>query len=180
MSSNVKPVPVTIQTKGFNFDLSEQAAIATNYDALSEAIASNPGRYAVWGMLEAEARKVYEALASKLEILEAELFEEYRASIGSPVDAIKACVKKDPRRVSLQEDVLEAKANAEKLLAARRTIGEQKKDSLLALASNMRAEMQSRTGMNVLERQQRDIDERARGSRGPGAPRRVGPQAAKA
>jgi len=174
--SDIKPVPVTVNTKGFDYDLSKQAEIATNYDALNEALATNPGRYAVWGVLEASARKVHEALESKLDILEAELFEEYRASIGSPVDAIKANVKKDPRRVKLQEDVLEAKANVELLLVGRKTIGEQKKDSLLALASNIRAEMQSRIGNigYVSERQKRDLEERARGSRGPASPRRSG------
>lgn len=164
----IKPVPVTVNEKGFDYDLSKQAIIATNYDALNEAIATNPGRYAVWGVLEAQARKVFDALESKLEILEAVLFESYRASLGGPVDAIKACVKKDPERVALQEDVLEAKANLELLLVGRKTIGEQKKDSLLALASNARAEMQNRIGNigYVSERQKRDLEERARGSRG--------------
>lgn len=165
---DIKPVNVTVNTKGFEFDLSAQAEVATNYDALNEGISKQAGLYAVWAVTEANARKVHEALESKLEILEAELFEQYRASIGSPVDAIKACVKKDPRRVKLVEDVLEAKSNVELLLAGRKTIGEQKKDTLLALASNIRAEMQNRLGNigYVSERQKRDLEERARGSRG--------------
>ena len=171
---SIKPVPVTVNTQGFNYDLSADAEIATNYDALSEGIATCPGRYAVWGNLEAQARKVYDALESKMEILDAELFEEYRASIGSPVDAIKANVKKDARRVTLSIEVLEAKSNLELLLVGRRTM-EQKKDCLLALASNMRAEMQSRTGNMgyISEKQQRELQDRVRGSRGPGSPRRV-------
>jgi len=165
--STIKSVPVKVNTVGFNYDLSADAEIATNYDALNQAIATQPGRYAVWGNAEAQARKVLDALDSKLEILEAVLFEEYRASLGGPVDAIKACVKKDPRRIETQENVLEAKANVELLLSARRTM-EQKKDCVLGLASNMRAEMQSRTGNigYVSERQKRDLEERARGSRG--------------
>lgn len=155
---------------GFDYNLSEAAQIATNYGALSDSLADNPGRYAVWGVLEANARKVFDALSAKLEVLEAELFEEFRASIKTPVDAIKANVTKDQRRIDLVAEVLEAKSNLELLLVGRRTI-EQKKDSLLALSSNMRAEMNSRISVNVSDRQQRELQDRARAT----APRIGGP-----
>lgn len=158
----IKQVPVTVKTQGFNFDLSAQAEISTNYAALSDAIANNPGLFAVWAVLEAEARRQHDDLEAKLEILEAELFEQYRASVGSPVDAIKACVKKDPKRIVLLEDVSQAKLNLELLGAGRKTI-EHRKDSLLAIGSNYRAEMNSRLQVNsVSDRQAREIADRAR------------------
>ena len=160
----IKTVPVTVDTKGFTFDLSPQAEIATNYAALDDAISRNPGLYAVWAVLEAQARKVYDALVTKLEVLEAELFEKYRLQISTPVDAIKACVKSDPGRVNLVEDVNEAKSNLELLMVGRRTI-EQKKDSLLAIASNFRAEMQSGIRVNRNDQMSRDAREYADRSR---------------
>jgi hypothetical protein len=163
----VKPIPVTVNTKGFNFDLSAQAEIETNYSALSDALAKNPGLYAVWAVQEANARREYDDLSARLEIVEAELFEEYRLAIGSPVDAIKANVKKDPRRVEILGDLSQAKANLELLLAGKRTI-EARKDSLLAIASNYRAEMQSlnQNRINTLSDKARDMADRARVSRG--------------
>jgi hypothetical protein len=172
----IKPVPVTVNTRGFDYNLSEAAQIATNYGALSDAIADNPGRYAIWAVLEANARKVFDALTAKLEVLDAELFEAIRVPQGDGklpvVDSIKARIVLTPDRQALMAEVLEAKANLELLLVGRRTI-EQKKDSLLALASNARAEMQSRISIGgvVSDRQQRELLDRARGSRGPDTPR---------
>lgn len=181
---SIKPVPVIVNTKGFNYDLSEQAQIATNYAALSEAIATNPGRFAVWAVLEANARKVYDALVSKLEILEATLFEQYRMPMDDgkypPVDAVKARVTANPERVILVDEVNEAKSNLELLTVGRRTI-EQRKDSLLAIASNYRAEINGRIQVNLSPQQRAELDDRARGSRGPVPPRRTptpGPTAA--
>ena len=161
---------ITVKTEGFDFNLSTQAIVDLNYEALNEDIAKNPGRYAVWGVLEARARREHDDLTTRLEVLEAELFEQYRASIGSPVDAIKASVKKDERRVALALEVNAAKEALELLMVGKRTIGEQKKDSLLAIASNYRAEMQG--NIRISDRQARELADRARGSRGtitPGA-----------
>jgi len=165
---------ITVDIEGFNWNLSVQANISENYAALNEAIAKNPGLYAVWGVLEARARREYDDLTTRLEVLEAELFEEYRASIGSPVDAIKARRDSDPRRVKLAMEVNAAKEALELLMVGKKTIGEQKKDSMLALASNARAEMQGRISVNTLsERQRRDLEERARGGRGTTPPGRT-------
>jgi len=169
----IKTVPVTVDMKGFTFDLSPQAEIATNYAALDDAIARNPGLYARWAVLEAQARKVYDALVTKMEVLEAVLFEKYRAAIQTPVDAIKACVKSDTERVELATEINEAKSNLELLMVGRKTI-EQKKDSLLAIASNFRAEMQSGIRVNrndSMTREAREYAERGRVSR-PVPPRR--------
>ena len=155
---------ITVRTEGFDFNLSNQAAIDLNYAALNEAISKNAGLYAVWGVLEVRARREYDDLVTRLEVLEAELFEQHRASIGSPVDAIKACVKKDERRVALALEVNEAKEALEMLTVGKKTVGEQKKDTLLAVASNYRAEMQSR--LTISDKQAQDIAARARGSRG--------------
>jgi hypothetical protein len=160
--------PVTVRTEGFDFNLSNQAEIDSNYSALNDAISKNPGLYAVWGVLEARARRVYDDLVTRLEVLEAELFEQYRASIGSPVDAIKACMKKDERRVTASLAVNEAKETLELLTVGKKTIGEQKKDSMLALASNFRAEMGSR--ISISEKQAQELAARARGSRGTNTP----------
>lgn len=169
------PTPeITVKTEGFDWNLSNQATIDTNYAALNEAIAKNPGLFAVWGVLEARARRAHDDLTTRLEVLEAELFEEYRATIISPVDAIKASVKKDPRRVALSLEVNAAKESLELLGVGKKTVGDQKKDSLLAIASNYRAEMQGRITVNsVSDRQAREIADRARASQGTRTPGRT-------
>lgn len=174
----VRPLQVSVRVNAdptrFSADLSSEAQIATNYEALNEGIATNPGKFAIWAVMEANARKVHDALVGKLNDekikmseLESALTLEFAGTGTIPVVAAKVAI--DPRRVAKQKElqvveaeIREAKSDLELLAAGRKTM-EQKRDSLLALASNWRQEMQNR------------IQLRAEQSR-PGAPGQDRPQ----
>jgi hypothetical protein len=147
----------------FDEDLATQAMITPNIDALNDALSMNPGRYGEWAMLEELARAQYDdllgnlgSLDSDIKDLEAkvylEVLEDPKTTGGKAltVDGIKATVQVDPRRLALVERrkdldaaTRDAKSAMNKLGVGKKTM-EQKRDSLLALASNWRQEMQHR------------------------------------
>lgn len=162
VQGNVLRVLVEIGGETFDEDLKLQAMIEPNIDALNEALSKNPGLFAKWAMLEAKARVQYDAgigslnaLDAEIKDLEARLFGKYQEFLSTPsggrgptIDAVKSRVADDPELVTLYAKrkqlaigVIEAKASLELLIVGRRTI-EQKRDSLLALASNWRQEME--------------------------------------
>ena len=161
-------VTVQIGDRRFDEDLATQAMITPNIEALNEALATNPARFGEWAMLEALAREEHDkilgniaALDSDIKDAEAEIYLEVVEAPLPPVakpptvDAVKARVTIDPRRREMAERrrglevaSLAAKASLEKIAVGRKTI-EQKRESLLALASNWRQEMQQRLTVNA-------------------------------
>jgi len=155
-------VTVQIGDRRFDEDLATQAMITPNIDALDDALAKNPSRYAEWAMLEALAesevgdiRKQINVLDTDIKELEARIYLEVIAApvpAGAKpptVDAIKAVVTIDPRRIDLvrrkqelEGAELTARGNADKIKVGRKTM-EEKKDSLLELARNWRQQMQT-------------------------------------
>lgn len=161
-ADNILRVTVQIGSRRFDEDLATQARIAPNIDALNEALATNPGRFAEWAMLEALARSQWEDIVGRIENVDADIKDEearaYLAIVESvaqgdkppTVDAIKARVQLSPRRMELAAQRRELKAAAlaakdamERLIVGRKTM-EHRKDSLLALASDWRKEMDGR------------------------------------
>ena len=166
-NDNVLRVNVQIGPRRFDEDLAVQASIAPDIDGLNKALAENPSRYAEWAMLEAIARSRWEEiqgyisnLDSDIKELEARLFLDGRDTVepGSKpptVDVLKAMIVLNPERLALSErrkelerDALAAKDAMERLIVGRKTI-EQRRDSLLALASNWRQEMNTRLQINL-------------------------------
>jgi hypothetical protein len=163
-------VAVQIGDRRFEEDLAEQALIKPDIDSLNEALATNPGRFGEWAMLEALARTEHDGVLGQVAVvetdvkdLEAELYlkattppDPLPAGWKSPtVDGAKAMVNTDPaRRVlvkkkqALEEAGRTSKGNLEVLIAGRKTI-EAKKESLLALASNWRQEMQTKLAVGM-------------------------------
>lgn len=148
-------VTVQVGARRFDEDLEQQAMITPNVEALNDGLAKNPARFAEWAMLEALARAEVDGLVSNIATLDSDLkeleaavyLEVIRREEKLTVDAVKATVTTDPRRLSLivrrkelETARLAAKDVLEKVMVGRKTM-EQKKDSLLALASNWRSEM---------------------------------------
>lgn len=177
-SGDLLRVTVQLGNRKYEQDLGLDAQAPVDLQGLNDALAAHPGKFAWWGMLEVLARAQYEELESTLKRLEAELFTAYSARLaaapppaekegkrprqGATLDAIKARVAVDRERVALAERVARAKLDYEQLMVGRQTML-QRRDTLLAIASNMRAEMDA------------NLSVRARhaypaGSRAPGAP----------
>lgn len=167
-ASNLMQVTVQVGDRRFDEDLAAQALIAPNVEALNEALATNPSRYAEWAMLEALARAEHDALVGNVSRLESDIKElEARTYLrildeaaaeggkGPTVDAVKARVIIDParlalvrRRQELEVAQLEAKGNLDKITVGRKTM-EEKRESLLELARNWRQEMQGKLTVNT-------------------------------
>lgn len=142
----------------YDQDLATQASIIPDIEKLNLALATNPGRFAEWAMLEAMARAEWDAAVGKVNDLGTELKDVEAALqiefVGQgTVSFLAAKVQIDPRRQAKATEIREAegvvrqkKDQLETMIVGRKTL-EQKRDSLLALASNWRQEMQ--TGLGV-------------------------------
>src|SRR5689334_12750115 len=130
---------VTVEVEGRRFveDLGQQALITPDADSVNDALATTPGRYAVWAMLEAVARRRCDDLKRRVDTAQSDL-KELEARIGveltvdsAPkltVDGVKFRVATDPRRLAvvkaiqtLQLELVEADDSREKLAVGRRT-----------------------------------------------------------
>jgi hypothetical protein len=167
-SDGLMRVTVQVGARRFDEDLAAQAMITPNIEAVNDALAKNPSRFAEWAMLEALARAEYDEIVSNIAAVDSDtkeveamiyleiLDQPSVAGVKAPtVDGIKAMVAVDPRRIELSrrrrdlETVrLAAKGNLEKLAVGRKTL-EEKKDSLIAIASNWRSEMATRLQVNM-------------------------------
>jgi hypothetical protein len=160
---------VTVEVAGrkYDEDLAAQAFVAPNVDALNDALATNTSRYAEWAMLEALAKSEGADIDGKIWRLETDIKEReaqvYLDTVnataltgGKPtVDAIKAMVTLDPRRLELvrQRQALEdgrivSQDNQNKIAVGRKTM-EEKRECLLELARNWRQEMQGKLTVNA-------------------------------
>lgn len=161
---NLMRVAVQVGDRRFDEDLASQALITPNVEALNEALATNPSRYAEWAMLEALARAEADRIAGNVAVLDSDIKElEARVylevlsdqSAKLTVDAVKAMVVVDPRRLALvlrRQELsaaqVEAKGNLDKIAVGRKTM-EEKRDSLLELARNWRQEMAGKLTVNA-------------------------------
>lgn len=145
-------IRVELGGRVYEEDLEPQAFINPDLDGLNRALAEHPGRFAWWAMLETYARASYEGLSTQLETLDATLFSRYQRQLlegavdgkkGPTLDSIRSLVTLDRERQALVERTARAKQDFEQVTVGRRTM-EQRKDALLAIASNLRAEMDAR------------------------------------
>ncbi len=166
-------VSVEVAGRRYDEDLASQAFIASNIDALDDALATNPSRYAEWAMLEALARREVADIDGKIAVLDTDIKErEAQAYLdvingqgpiagavpggkGPTVDAIKAMVTLDPQRLllvrsrqALDAARISAQDNQNKLKVGKDTM-EMKKDSLLELSRNWRQEMNTQLTVNA-------------------------------
>jgi hypothetical protein len=166
-TANLLRVVVTVSGRRYDEDLATQAMIVPNIEALDEALATNPGRFAEWAMLEATARAGVAMIAFNIAVLESQIKDrearfyietvDAAAVTGSKptVDYVKAKVATDPerlqlaqRRQELEAEMLDAKASLDTLSVGKKTM-EEKKDSLLELSRNWRQEMVTKLTVNA-------------------------------
>jgi len=140
-------VKVSIQGETYEEDLNTQARIDPDLEGLNQALADHPGRFAWWSVLETLARAQVDDLESQMELLNAELFDEYQRRLTDPggkgkptLDTIKGHVVQDPRYQEVTKLLLNARTDLNYVSVGRWTMVH-RKDSLLAIASNLRAEM---------------------------------------
>ena len=150
-------VHVEFQGNIFDLDAGADAHIDSDLEGLNQNLVAHPGKIARWAFVETKIREIVEGLENRLELMDAELFTMIPARIEkegkkATVDTIKSYVILDPSRQALQAQLLVRSHELNLIIAGRQTMLA-KKDCLLALASNMRAEMDH--GLHVAKRRHR-------------------------
>lgn len=165
-SEPLKPTQIHLRVAGHDVqgDLEAEARIATDSDGLSKALAENPARFAWWATLEVLAKAEAEEVENARDALHAELFSHYEAVLSrtdtegkrakATVGAIEAAILKAPQYQAALVKVTAANKSAALLGVARRAM-EHRKESLLAVASNYRAELDARIRDQVREVRER-------------------------
>ena len=129
-------------------DLGIQTGLNLDLAGLNQALAEQPGHFAWWATLEALARAKHEDLTAQLAALDAVLFGQYQTELRAQqattkeptLDAIRSKMHLDKRRMALDAAMRQAKLDTDLVQAGRRTM-EHRKDTVIAIANNMRAEM---------------------------------------
>lgn len=172
-SDDLLKVRIIIGERDYKQDLEVEAQAPVDLEGLNNALSGHPGRFAWWAMLEALARAQHDELETQQKRLEAELYAEHGApdsalakKLGKAptVDAIKSAVLLDKRLHAHQDRIAKAKLALEQVTVGRQTM-QQRKDALLAIGSNMRAEMEAR----MFQIRDRSNTTYPPGSRAPGA-----------
>jgi hypothetical protein len=140
-------VTVQIGDRRFDEDLSGQLFIAPDLAGIDEALEMGPQRTGEWAMLAGFAKTEHDRIKSNLSVLEARILLEVLAApppgIKPTVDAVKALVESDPRRLAMQEEFLAAAERLRTLEIGRDALRD-RKDYIIERARDARAEMQAR------------------------------------
>lgn len=154
---NARRIRVSAEIAGRTFedDLIQQPGVETNYEALNQALAESSGRFGIWALLEASAHRQFDDSVAEAAIIEARLFERYwneLVTVAATARAalVKAKVTQDADQIAAQTRVREAREQLGMVTAGRKTI-EKRGESLLTIAHNFRAEMQSRLQVRANE-----------------------------
>jgi hypothetical protein len=157
-------IRVEIDGQVFEEDLVPQVFVQPDIDGLNEALAENPKRFAWWATLENIASEEHALLENQLRKLETDkkealqrvegrLFAEFHMK-GGKVDEIKGRVTIHPdrtqvwddwaaREADLRDKVTRAAFKHDQMRTGRKSTQE-RKDSLLEIARNIRSEMEQR------------------------------------
>jgi hypothetical protein len=136
-------IPVTWDKSRIIQDLAPDVEIELSPAALNKALADQPGRYAWWGMLEVKARKVVSILEQQIKVKRAELYTAIKAANEkATVDQVKAAVEVHPELLKLLDDLIGAQEDQEAVRVGREAM-HHRKDALVTISANMRAEMES-------------------------------------
>lgn len=137
-------IPVTWDKQRIVQDLTPDIEIELSPDALNKALADQAGRYAWWGMLTVKAKKNVSLLDQRLKTRKAELFTSVKAADPKlTVDGVKSAVDTHPDILALQTTIIDAEEDLGAVQVAQEAM-RHRRDALVTISSNMRAEMEGR------------------------------------
>jgi hypothetical protein len=135
-------------------DLNSDVTFENDPDGLNKALTEQTSRFAWWAMLQTRAKKRVATLERDIKVKRATVMIEGKLRAASAtVDILKAMVEVDPEVERLERALIEAESDLQAVTVGRDSMKE-RKDSLLAVASNMREEMDH--GLRVLTPQARE------------------------
>jgi hypothetical protein len=138
-------ISVTIGDKTYAGDLEAEARISLDFQTLNEELAEHPGKFAWWATLEVLAKTQVEELVTRRDTLHAEMYSQLESDMTEAlgkkptIEAIKSVIVQDPKYATATENLRKA-TEAERLMTVARQTMQMRKDSLMAVASNLRAE----------------------------------------
>jgi len=136
-------IDVQVAGRRYEEDLAAQVHFDVNPEGLTRALVETPAMYAHWATLEVMAKCEREEREAQLEILDAQLFDQYSTGAkDEKVTEVRARVKSDKDRQALSALAQDAKKTHRLLRAGAESI-KKKLDSVFEAARNYRAELQS-------------------------------------
>lgn len=159
-ASSLMKVTVQIGDRRFDEDLATQAFIAPDLAGIDKALETGPARFAEWAMLKALAQTEHDDIKGNIGVIETQIkdceAQAYLDVVNAPVgpkptvDAVKAMVQVDPRRLALVarkqalEVELRASADRVRILEVGKETMKDRKDYVIERARDARQEMQSK------------------------------------
>lgn len=138
-------IHIELAERVFDLDMAVETHIDTDPGGVSEALANVSGQFVKWGTIEQMARRLVDRLESALEVMQAAKYKHYTELLTvrgqkATVDAIRSEITLDEERQELAEKLSDARHNLGVVTVGRQAMIH-KKDALLELARNQRAEM---------------------------------------
>lgn len=147
-------VSITWEGQQIEQDLNSDVTFENDPDGLNKALTEQTSRFAWWAMLQTKAKKRVAILERDLKVKRATVMIEAKIKTPSLTEKVlMAVVEADPEVERLELELIEAESDLQATTVGRDSMKE-RKDSLLAVASNMREEMDH--GLRVLTTKAKD------------------------
>lgn len=144
MGENKEELQITVKLGDKIHELNLNADLEIDKTIMNKELAKQPALFAWYATLYEIAKDKTAHLKHKIETFEASLELEIRQMASPPVkltvDSIKAIIRDDKVHRRMAEELLHAK-KSEGMLQVAKASFDQRKDMLISLSSNMRAEM---------------------------------------
>lgn len=151
-------VSITWEGQQIEQDLNSDVTFENDPDGLNKALTEQTSRFAWWAMLQTKAKKRVAILERDLKVKRATVLINAKIQTPSMTEKVlMAVVEADPEVEKLERQLIEAESEVQSTTVGRDAMKE-RKDSLLAVASNMREEMDH--GLRVLTTQAKERMER--------------------
>ncbi len=140
-------IDVMVEGQRFQQDLVVVAEIVNDPEGVSKALAGSASLVALFGCVEAALRVTHDNLELAVKRQRSKLFLEYgkeKPGEKAPtVEAKKAMVDVDPSVIRLEDDLVQAKSNLDKVVNARWALADNRHSALLNLSTTMRSEIEA-------------------------------------
>lgn len=137
-------LPVKVKLGDKEYDLKYEEELKCSEDTINEDLTDQPSLFAWYAVLQEMAEEVYSRARMEFEISEAQLDAQYRKEAADKKEKVmeKQILSKivlNDTHIALRNVMIEAKKNVGTLKAIKDSFNH-RKETLIALASNMRAQ----------------------------------------
>lgn len=141
MNNEVLKLKIKIKNKTYKSNLAEESIITG--ENINKAIMEQPGLFAWYSVICSKAKRLVDLKKAEKKKLYAQLDKRYRNELEKVTDkSVEQAIERDIKYLNLNKEVIDAEYSYNIAYAAVDTL-KQKKDMLITLASNMRAERDS-------------------------------------